>query len=134
MIHCLPVVFPLLGRPPRGIIGRMARTVTDIDVLQEYISGVMANAEHHAGEVEEIALAVAGAIIWRKDGPIQVWERNGSMTNALWATINGRRYFFSYNHDEKTIDVHGDGKGGPWLASFDNRTPITEVKEFFHHL
>jgi len=112
----------------------MPRTLTDIDVLQEYIAGVMANAAHHAGRVEEIALAVAGAIIWRKDGPIRVWERQGRMTNALWATINGRDYFFSYNHDDETIDVHADGKGGDVLASFSNATPISEVKEFFQNL
>ncbi|WP_162148383.1 hypothetical protein [Vibrio cholerae] len=40
----------------------MALTVKDVNILSQYISGVMARADHHAGNVEEIALALAGAI------------------------------------------------------------------------
>ena len=50
----------------------MPRTVTDVDVLQEYISGVMNRADHHAGNVSDVCLAIAGAVIWRKDGDIRV--------------------------------------------------------------
>lgn len=82
-------------RPSLNDNSSVPRTVTDIDVLQEYISGVMERAEHHAGAVEEIALAIAGAIVWRKDGTIRVYEREGRMTNALWVTMGGQRYFLS---------------------------------------
>lgn len=45
----------------------MPLPVTDVEILQGYINGVMARADHHANEVEEIALALAGAIVWKKD-------------------------------------------------------------------
>ena len=112
----------------------MPRTVTDVDVLQEYISGVMERAAHHAGQVEQIALAVAGAIIWRKSGPIRVFEREGRMTNALWVAIGDHRYALSYNHEAETIEVRADNIRGDVLASFSNETPLAEVKRFFERL
>ena len=112
----------------------MPRTVNDIDVLQEYIAGVMERAAHHAGEVEEIALAVAGALVWRKDGPIKIYEREGKMTNAIWVTIGGEKYALSYNHRAETIEVREKSMQGKVLASFDNSTPVHDVKEFFGNL
>lgn len=44
----------------------MALTVTEIEELRAYINGVMARADHHAGNVKEIALTLTGAILWRK--------------------------------------------------------------------
>jgi hypothetical protein len=40
----------------------MALTVIEIEELREYINGVMERADHHAGNVKEIALALASAI------------------------------------------------------------------------
>ncbi len=37
----------------------MPLPVSDVDVLKGYIDGVMARADHHANEVEEIALGLA---------------------------------------------------------------------------
>ena len=112
----------------------MPRTVTDIDVLQEYVTGVMKRAAHHAGRVEEIALAIAGAIVWRKTGPIKVYEREGRMTNALWITVGDRRYVLSYNHSVEQIEVRRDNMQGDVLASFDNNTTPHDVKKFFEQL
>jgi hypothetical protein len=109
----------------------MPRIVSDVDVLQEYIAGVMERAAHHAGKVEEIALAVAGAIIWRKDGPIKIYEREGEMTNALWVTISGKKYALSYNHRAETIEFREKSMQGKVLATFTNATPVSKVKEFF---
>jgi hypothetical protein len=46
----------------------MPQAIASVDVLQQYIQGVMARAEHHANNVDEVALAVAGAVVWRKEG------------------------------------------------------------------
>lgn len=112
----------------------MPRTVTDIDVLQEYLNGVMERAAHHAGKVEQIALAVAGAVVWRKTGPIRVYEREGKLTNALWVTIGDSQYALSYNHDDAQIEVKKDNMRGDVIATFDNSTPVNEVKAFFERL
>ncbi len=112
----------------------MPRTVTNVDVLQDYIGGVMDRADHHAGNVDEIALAIAGAVIWRKDGDIQVYEREGQMTNALWIHINGQRYALSYNHVAGQIEVREDSMRGNVLASFDNTNTPGDVRRFFASL
>lgn len=112
----------------------MPRTVTHVDVLQDYISGVMDRADHHAGDVNEIALTIAGALIWRKDGDIQVYERQGQMTNALWFHVNGQRYAISYNHDAGQIEVREDSMRGAVLASFDNSNTPADVRTYFSTL
>jgi hypothetical protein len=112
----------------------MPRTVTEVDVLQDYIRGVMDRAAHHAGNVDEICLAIAGAIIWRKDGDIQVYEREGQMTNALWVSMNSARYALSYNHDAGQIEIREDSMRGRVVASFDNTNTAAEVRRFFASL
>ena len=112
----------------------MPKTVTDVDVLQEYLRGVMDRADHHAGNVNEICLAIAGAIVWRKDGDIRVYEREGKMTNALWVHVNGERYALSYDHDTGRIDIREDSMQGDVLISFDNSNTAAQVRDFFYSL
>jgi hypothetical protein len=112
----------------------MPRVVTDIDVLQEYLSGVIDRADHHADNVSEICLAIAGAIVWRKDGDIRVYERQGQMTNALWVHIGGQRYALSYNHVAAQIEVREVNMQGDVLASFDNSSSVADVRRFFGSL
>lgn len=45
----------------------MPHRVTDVDVLRDYLRGVLGRADHHAQGVNEVALAVAGGVVWRKD-------------------------------------------------------------------
>jgi hypothetical protein len=113
----------------------MPRSITDIQLLRDYINGVMERAEHHADSLSEVALALAGAIVWRKDDKdIQVFEREGKMTNVLWAWIRGTRYAFSYNHTAGTIEMRTGSTQGQVLYSFSNRTTNQEVKEAFGKL
>ena len=112
----------------------MPRTVTDVDVLQEYICGVMDRADHHAGNINEVSLAIAGAVVWRKDGDIRVYERSGQMTNALWVHIGGNRYALSYNHSTGQIEIREDSMQGDVLASFDNSNTSADVRRFFKSL
>jgi hypothetical protein len=76
------------------------------DVLQQYLLGVVARADHHADNVNEVVLSLAGAIIWRK-GPddLEVMVRDGVVKNVLWVRINGQRYALSYNHNDRTIEM-----------------------------
>jgi hypothetical protein len=111
----------------------MPREVVDVEVLKEYISGVMNRAEHHAKGVDEICLAIAGAIVWKAD-KIEVLEREGSMANALWLHSNGRRYVLSYDHDSGEIQIKDKGTQGKVLAKLSNATTISEVKSFFDKL
>jgi len=111
----------------------MALTVTEIEDLRAYINGVMDRADHHAGAVNEIALALTGAILWRKEDaePIKVMAQNGETKNVLWVRIGGARYAFSYNHESGQIEMRKGSTQGPTLHTFNNSTPLTDVRRIF---
>ncbi len=114
----------------------MPLAVKDIDTLKRYIEGVMYRAEHHAGNVGGAALALAGAIVWRKDDAeeIEVMERQGDLKNVLWVKIGGRRYAFSYDHEVRAIEMREDSTHGPVLHKFTNSTPTHDVETIFRAL
>lgn len=114
----------------------MPLTVTEIEELRTYINGVMNRADHHAGNVQEIALALAGAILWRKDDeePIRVMAQGGETKNVLWVRIGGQRYAFSYNHAAGEIEMREGGTQGPTIHAFSNATPLATVYQVFEAL
>lgn len=114
----------------------MAFTVTEIEELRQYINGVMDRASHHAGRVNDIALALTGAILWRKDDdePIRVMTKDGETKNVLWVRINGNRYAFSYNHEAGKIEMRKGSVQGAVLHSFSNTTLLSKVKQIFEDL
>jgi hypothetical protein len=113
----------------------MPLQVTDIQTLKSYIDGVMKRADHDAGGVNEISLALAGAIVWRKDDePIEVLARDGETKNVLWVKINNNRYAFSYNHMTGEIELRHNSTRGSILHTFSNSTPLNQVKQIFDSL
>ena len=96
----------------------------------------MTRADHHAGSVKEIAIALVGAIVWRMDDgtEIQVMTRDGEAKNVLWVVINDRRYALVYNHDTWMIDLRQDTIQGMTIESFDNSTPLAKVVTVFQSL
>ena len=114
----------------------MALTVTEIEELRAYLNGVMNRADHHADDVNEIALALAGAILWRKDDaePIKVMVREGETTNVIWVRIGAKRYALSYNHAARCIELREGGLQGPTLHTFTNATPLSQVRAIFQAL
>ena len=110
----------------------MPKDIDSILVLKEYVSGVIDKAEHHANNVEEVCLALAGAIIWKKDAPnIRILERKGEMKNVIWVQIKGKQYAFSYNHEIESIEMREETTHGNAIGSFNNSTTNKEIKEFF---
>jgi hypothetical protein len=112
----------------------MPQTVSDIATLQEYLQGVVMRADHHANTVDEVALAIAGAIVWRTDGDLVVRTYAGKMANVLRVWISGNQYTLVYNHKTGTIDVREGKLNGPALRSFTNANTAREVKDFFASL
>jgi len=114
----------------------MPHEVTEIEVLSTYLRGVMERAGHHARSVNAIALTLAGAIIWRKDDehPIEVLRREGEMRNALWVTINGQRYVFTYDHSSGQIAMRRGSTQGETVFNFTNETTIIQVRDLFTDL
>lgn len=113
----------------------MPLTITDVATLQDYLIGVMGRADHHAGKVNEIALALAGAIVWRKDNnPIKVMVMEGETKNVLWVTISNIQYAFSYDHQNDEIVMKQGGTQGNIIHRFNNSTSIAEIKRIFESL
>ena len=113
----------------------MPVAITDVDALKGCIEGVMGRAEHHAGNVDAVALTLAGAIIWRKDpDPIEVMSQGSETKNVLWVKIGGQRYAFSYNHAAQTIEIRKGNTHGAVLNSFSNATPTQAVIDYFRIL
>ncbi len=113
----------------------MPTQVTEVDILQTYLQGVLTRADHHANNVNEIALAIAGAIVWRKDPEaIEVMAREGDMKNVLWVRIRGQRYAFTYNHAAGTIEIRQGNNRGAVLHSLTNATPLATLRQIFESL
>jgi Integron cassette protein VCH_CASS1 chain len=110
-------------------------TVADLDTLESYLAGVIDRSDHHAQTVGAIALALIGAVLWKKDSePIEVRTQDGSAKNVLWVHISGHRYALAYNHAENCIELRDRTLRGDALARFTNDTPVTEVYRIFERL
>jgi hypothetical protein len=112
----------------------MPTTIQNIEVLREYLTGVLDRANHHAQNVNEIALAIAGGIIWKTTDNITVLSKDGEMKNVLWLQVADRRLCFAYNHNNGNIEVREGSTQGNVIESFNNTTPIGDVKNFFESL
>lgn len=114
----------------------MPATVADLDTLQRYVRGVIKRADHHGHTVDEIVLAIAGAVIWRHDSgtDLEVRTHAGSMANVLWFCVGDTRYAVKYNHKAKTVEVREGTTRGTLLESFTNASTSAEVKRFFESL
>lgn len=113
----------------------MPQQVTDIEVLKNYLRGVMGRADHHAQNVNEVALAVAGGVIWRKDDEaMKVMVRKGEMKNVLWFRVGGNRYALSYSHDTGKIELRQGTTQGNVIGSFSNAMTNSEVRQIFARL
>ncbi len=113
----------------------MPQQVTDVDLLRDYLQGVVGRADHHAPNVNEVALAIAGAVIWRKDDePIEVMVREGEMKNVLWFKVGGVRYALSYNHESGEIELRQGGVQGNVIGSFSNTTTNNIIMDIFDNL
>lgn len=112
----------------------MPTTIESIEILQEYLKGVLDRANHHAQNVNSIALAIAGGIIWRSTNRIKVLSREGDLKNVLWLEVNQTRLCFVYDHLSGNIDIRETSTQGKTIKSFNNKTPLDEVKTFFESL
>lgn len=109
----------------------MALTITTLTLLNEYINGVMNRADHHAQNVNEIVLTLAGAVIWRATQDVEVRTYNDETANILWLTVNGHRYALAYNHQTGNIEIRDRNQNGTVLATFNNSSTADDVKRVF---
>lgn len=112
----------------------MAISIDSIETLQNYLIGVLGRAEHHAGQVEGVALALLGAVVWRSTGEISVRKYAGRPANIIWFFVGDQRYALVYNHENFKIELRERTQGGNAIAEFDNSTTYQEVISVFRDL
>ena len=112
----------------------MAITIKNLQLLNVYIKGVLERSEHHAEDVSEIVLALAGAVIWKTTNDIEVREYNGSPANMLWFYVNDKKYALSYKHSTYEIILSSRSFKGKIISKFTNESTIKEIKEVFSSL
>lgn len=114
----------------------MSRTVRTIDDLQEYLRGVARRAEHHAQSVDEVILALAGAVVLFKDAgtELEVRTHAGQTANVLWVTVGGTVYALAYNHNTHRVEVREGTTRGRVLHDFDDATAVADIIECFQGL
>ena len=112
----------------------MAISIDSIETLQEYLIGVLDRADHHADNVEGVALTLLGAVVWKSDQEIEVREYSGSPANIIWFWVNGNRFALTYNHSDETIELKSRTHRGDVVASFDNSSSYEEIIRTFNNL
>ena len=111
----------------------MAIALKSVDELQEHLLGVFERSDHHAGEVNEVLLAIAGGILWRKNAgaPVRVSEKDGAGGNVIWFRVGLQRYALLYSHRARRIELMFGGRRGHLIHTFTNSTPLAEVSQVF---
>jgi hypothetical protein len=112
----------------------MAITINSLAILQEYLLGVLERADHHAGNVEGVALTLAGAIIWKSTRDIEVREYKGETANMIWFWVDENRYAMLYNHSTETIELRKRTFKGSLVDSFDNSSGYSKIIQVFKNL
>ena len=113
----------------------MAVKMQSADLLKDYFNGVLGRADHHAKGVQEISLALMGAVIWKSEGDIEVKSvKDGGMGNILWFHSSKNRYAMYYNHSTISIELRDRTMNGDTIHVFNNATPISEVFNVFKGL
>jgi hypothetical protein len=97
---------------------------------------IIKRAKDHAPQIAEVILALAGAVILEKDRglPLYAGTYRGHTANVLRATIRGKDYVFSYNHDDGQVVIKRGNNRGPIVGEFDNQTRTKDIIRIFRHL
>lgn len=109
-------------------------TIVNTSLLFEYINGVMGRADHHGENVNEVVLGLAGAVVWKATEDIEVREYDGHTANILWFKVGEKKYAFTFNHADETIELHERVHNGTVIAVFDNATTNADIKRIFLNL
>lgn len=113
----------------------MARQVTTVAELREYLRSLHANVGHRAQAMLEVFSKVLSAVIERMDDDsLRVYERGGRVTNAAWASLGGRDYFFSYDHENTAVSVKAGSMQGRVVDRFFSSDSFDEISRRINRL
>ena len=114
----------------------MPQPLNSIDEFQQYLTGVQERAQHHAPNIMEVLIALAGVAVLFKDPRSQLvaGTYRGGLANVLRMTIAGERYVLSYDHEEEAVQIKRGTSQGEVVGSFDNHTEPGQILRLFRRL
>lgn len=107
------------------------RTITAVNELQAFLERVISRADDRAPDVNRVILVLASAVIWAKDGPIELADREGNLGNHLWFPARGRRYCLAYSHNTHSIQVRSGSREGRSTYEFTNSSTAAQIFQAF---
>lgn len=105
------------------------RLTTDIQI-DDFISKIIVEAQHHAPQVANIIRPLSDAVRGRLNllqDRVEVFERNGSLARTCWVTVGKNRYVFSYNYQSFEIQLKCKNTHGAVKFLFNNGTPHSDI-------
>lgn len=108
----------------------MAIQIKTQEVFQEYLGKIMWKANHHAEEVVNIILPLAGLVQWKAKDFVARQYR-GELANMFWCSVGKKNYCFVYNHDNRIIYLHKNNSKGEILAELNNQTTPEQIFHLF---
>ena len=109
----------------------MARRLTTNSQIDAFINRIIGEANHHSPRVAQVIFPLSQAVRARLNlaqDRVEVYERLGQLARTCWVTLGGRRYAFSYNYDDKKIDVRERSIQGLLIFQFDNQTTAASIR------
>lgn len=99
--------------------------------LKQYGAGVVARAKDHGHNITEVVYSLIGFLIIKTE-KIEVRGQEGDMKNVLWCWFDGRRFSFSYTHDNGgAIVLRRWNLQGPEIARFTNQSLVKDFQKAF---
>jgi hypothetical protein len=108
-------------------MARQLKTNVEID---DFITKVIREANHHAPNVAAVITPLSNAVRARLNlalDKVEVYERKGQLARTCWVTIGKRRYVFTYNYGSGQIDLKPGSLQGVTRSSFHNSTPAATI-------
>lgn len=108
----------------------MARRLRSDNEIDVYVARVIAQANHHATNVNQIVLPLSQSVRTRINltmDKVEVFERMGHLGRACWITIGRFRWVFSYNYTTAQIELRENSTQGFIMDVFDNGTTQAQI-------
>ncbi len=113
----------------------MARQIDSVDILGEYVRGVMERASHHAGNVIDVIPQLVAEIIQQHDPEtLQCRTYRAKLANILRFAVNSRTYALRYDHNSEQIELRSGNEHGSVVARFSNADGRQQVQAVFRSL
>ncbi len=115
----------------------MARNISTINEIKQYVAKVTVAASHHAPNVQHVIPLLENEVLERLKLPtdkFQVYERNGNLARTCWITFATNRYAFSYNYQTQMIELKQGSLQGQLIQDFSNSTAQAKIQSVIKSL